>query len=248
MASQPITIQKLEKRGANSDLTKCLANTYNLAFKEEAVHNFLYCPRYCRLDPNQPEYDVLLQFRHRELKQLISCKQTAVWIAFLDSGEPIGYVLYRLPDNWMQTRHRYVGTCVKRLFCSIGSIIQSSVEGILTILRIRPPIFDNRALATYLVKLIESQAFSDEGAVRILHLVVRPDYWRNGIGSELIRASISEIKNAGHERQPFAIDLLASEWAVPLYCRLGFHTVGEIVLCDGVTITKMQAIVSDACP
>ncbi|MCR5503690.1 MAG: GNAT family N-acetyltransferase [Lachnospiraceae bacterium] len=68
-------------------------------------------------------------------------------------------------------------------------------------------------------------------------LFVDSDHHRRGIGTELVYALASYVREKLHET---ALTVNAAPYAVGFYHRIGFYDLGGVVTQDGITFTPMK--------
>lgn len=235
-------VRRLSAGHAGSRVLERLADVYVRAFRDEPVHNSLYRERYRRPTVGSREHADLQAFRARELAGLLQDPKVAMWVAYAGKSDvddlPLGYVLYQLP-KW--NSHAGIIQLSKRALAVLSRAFKAGLA--LLGIRSRRRVFDRRALAAYFGSLTASRALANRDAVHMLHLAVDPDTWGRGVGTELVRTSLADIRSQSDHPGPVTVELLASDAAIPLYMRLGFHVSGEVHLRSGLSITKMQAIV-----
>lgn len=97
----------------------------------------------------------------------------------------------------------------------------------------------------YLVALIEEQIVGVLGirdSQRIIHLFVAESYQRRGIARALWSHARSELLARGGEA---SVVVNSSIYAIPVYERFGFETIGPRVERAGVTYVPMQLVISN---
>lgn len=74
---------------------------------------------------------------------------------------------------------------------------------------------------------------------RLSLLFVEESFWRQGIGSRLLREMMNYLRNEEHR---FCMTVMAAPGAVDFYRKHGFYSLGEEREYGGIRVTDMQVI------